>query len=79
MFIYDYEQCLRRPYFGSEQPGDTFYLSPMNINLFGIYNCATDKMNSYLYPSYESGKGGDDVCSLLWLNLKNIMCLKNVL
>lgn len=41
----------------------------MSINLFGIYNCDTDKMNAFIYPDYESGKGGDDLFSLLWLNL----------
>ena len=41
----------------------------MSINLFGIFNFDTNKMNSFIYPAYESGKGGDDVCSLLWINL----------
>ena len=71
MFIADYAQCLKIPQYHSDQPGETYFISPMSINLFGIYNCDTDKMNAFIYPAYESGKGGDDVCSLLWINLKN--------
>ena len=34
-----------------------------------MYNCGSQKMNAFLYPQYESTKGGDDVVSLLWLTL----------
>jgi len=69
MFVADYAQNITLPWYGSDQPGDTYYYSPLNINVFGVYNCGSKHMNSFLYPQYESGKGGDDVCSLLWLNL----------
>ena len=45
MFIEDYSQCLKIPQYYAEQPGETYFHSPMSINLFGIYNCNTDKMN----------------------------------
>ena len=53
MFIADYAQCLKIPQYHSDQPGETYFISPMSINLFGIYNCDTHKMNEFIYPDYE--------------------------
>jgi hypothetical protein len=39
----DYAQSMELPMFGSEQPGETFYYSPLTINCFGIVDaCAED-------------------------------------
>ena len=69
MFVADFSQNITLPWYGSDQPGDTYYYSPLNINLFGVYNCGSKMFNAFLYPQYESTKVGDDVCSLLWLTL----------
>ena len=69
MFVADFSQNITLPWYGSDQPGDTYYYSPLNINLFGVYNCGSGIMNAFLYPQYESTKGANDVCSLLWLTL----------
>ena len=70
MFIADYSQNLDLPHFGSEKPMDSYYLSPLCVNVFGVVNCATDRMNAYTYHEGEGGKGGNNVVSLLWKNLE---------
>jgi len=69
MFVFDFTQNFEIPFYGSDQPQNTYYYSPLSINVFGVYDCGKGHMNAFLYPEYESGKGPDDVSSLLMKNL----------
>ena len=39
-FVVDYGQNMELPKFGQEQPGVTYYYSPMTVNNFGMVNHA---------------------------------------
>ena len=41
MFVCDYAQKLDLPHFGGEQPGEVYYYSPLNINVFGCVDYST--------------------------------------
>ena len=45
----DYCQNMRLPHFGGQQPGDTYYYSPLNVNCFGIVDVVTGKLYAHLY------------------------------
>jgi hypothetical protein len=57
-----YDQNLRIPHFGKEQAGDTYYYSPLTINLFGLMDC-------YAYREFTGKKGSNNVASMLMHNL----------
>ena len=40
MRVGDYCHKLELPYFGAEQPGDTYYMSPLTINYYGLVDVA---------------------------------------
>jgi hypothetical protein len=65
--VADYCQNMEMPYFGKDQPGETYYYSPKTINVFGIVNCNEEKevLHSYSYGEEHGGKGGNNVASLL--------------
>ena len=44
--IADFAQNLDLPHFGSEQPGDTYYFSPLGVYLFGIVSAHGKKIPS---------------------------------
>ena len=84
MRIGDYCQKMEMPYFGAEQPGDTYYMSPLTINCFGLVDptgmSSTDddnpdltkwrhKLHAYVYAEGVAGCGGNNVFSLLIKNL----------
>ena len=64
-FVGDYCQNFGLPHFGNEQPGETYYYSPLGVYVFGIVNYADEKMNAYAYHEGEGAKGGNNVCSLV--------------
>jgi hypothetical protein len=77
MRIGDYCQKMEMPYFEVEQPGDTYYMSPVNVNCFGLVDPAgtfsVDKHNlrqyrhllrAFVYNESVSGCGGNNVASL---------------
>ena len=70
----DFCQNLSIPHFGMEQPGDTYYYSPLFVYCFGVVDaCATpDVLHSYGYSEDIGGKGGNNVASLLMLALENL-------
>ena len=70
VFVADYSQNMDLPHFGTDQPGDTYYYSPLSIFVFGVVNFATNMMNAFVYDEGEAKKGGDSVVSLLWKSLK---------
>lgn len=60
-------------YFGKDQPGETCYYTPMNINTLGIvdFNNVKDHLHAYIYDESEGNKGGNVVASLLMKNLRD--------
>jgi len=71
-FIADYSQNASIPMFGQSQPGDTYYFSPMTINIFGIVDCSIrgGTLAAHVYTEGDGKKGGDNVASLLLKELK---------
>ena len=66
--VADYAQNLDVPHFGSEQPGDTYYFSPLSVYLFGIvrlYNEIEDLVAFYYFEG-DGKKGGNNVASLIY-------------
>ena len=70
----DMGQNLCLPNFEAEQPGDTFYLSPLTVLLFGVVNNATedgiDRMNAYIWREFEGDRGANNIASCLLMDLK---------
>ena len=64
---FDYAQKLQLPYFGGEQPGDTFYFSRLNFHVFGIVNHSPehDQMNGHPCHKGEGKKGANNVTILV--------------
>ena len=71
MLVSDYAQTMDIPHFGGEQPGLTYYYSPVNVNVFGCVDYATEHMEAFLYHEGEGKKGGNNVVSLIHQSLKN--------
>ena len=70
MLVGDYFQNLDLPHFGGEQPGETYYFSPLTINGFGVVDYSVEELNAYIYTEGEGKKGGNNVVSLLSHSLK---------
>jgi hypothetical protein len=71
-FVADYCQNMGLPHFGSEQPGETYYMSPLNVYTFGVVDCSTvpSHLAAYVYLEGEAQKkGGNSVVSLIWAEL----------
>ena len=64
------------PHFGGEQPGETYYYSPLSVYCFGVVDVTTDTMYAHLYEEGKGGKGGNNVASLLFKTLKKMDILK---
>ena len=71
--VADYSQNLGLPHFGGEQPGDTYYYSPLAVYIFGIVDasCSPDKLYAYGYTEDIGAKGGNNVASLLMLAMED--------
>lgn len=66
LFYFDYAQNLECPYFGHEQPGETYYYSPLSISTFGICDGSHDDyLHAFCYHEGEGQKGGNNVVSML--------------
>ena len=67
-------QNLGLPNFEGEQPGDTYYFSPLTVLLFGIVDNTTDdgydKMDAYLWREQDGDRGASNICSCLLEHLK---------
>jgi hypothetical protein len=65
-YIADFSQNLDLPHFGGEQPGETFYYSPLNIFQFGVVDPTdNDKLHAFVYDEGDGKKGGNNVASLI--------------
>ncbi|CAB9505274.1 unknown protein [Seminavis robusta] len=68
-YVADYSQNMAVPSFSFEQPGETYYYSPLAAYCFGVVDCATDHLSAYTYTEDIAKKGGNNVASLLWHHL----------
>jgi hypothetical protein len=70
-YVADYAQNLPIPNFASEQPGATYYYSPLSIYCFGVVDASVDRLTAWLYSEAQAAKGGNNVASLLWAQLEH--------
>jgi hypothetical protein len=70
-YVADYAQNMYIPNFAGEQPGATYYYSPMSCYVFGVVDAAIDKLSAYMYTEDTAKKGGNNVASLLMYHLDN--------
>jgi hypothetical protein len=72
--VADYCQNMEMPFFGKDQPGETYYYTPKTINLFGIVDCNSEKevLHAYGYGEDHGGKGKFNVVSLLIKHLEDL-------
>jgi hypothetical protein len=72
LLVADYCQKLELPAFFSQQPGDTYYLSPLAVNYFGVVNCTNPQahLHAHVYHEGEGKCGGNNVASLLLKTLE---------
>ena len=68
--VMDYCMNLTLPHLGEEQPGDSYFYSPMFLYVLGIVDTGTHKLTSYVYQESEGKKGGNNTSSLLIHYLK---------
>ena len=67
VITFDFAQNLQLLHFGEEQPGDTYYFSPLSLHVFGIVNHSPEKdhLHGFLYHEGEGKKGSNNVASLV--------------
>lgn len=84
-FIADYCQNLALPHFGQTQPGDTYYLTPLSLYVFGVVDVShvgngaeeeQDHLYAHIYKEGTGEKGGNNVCSLLVKTLKHLKLME---
>ena len=71
--VMDYSQNVELPqHLGANQPGKSYYLSSLSIYIFGIVDTGIkgDVLDAYAYPEWQGGNRGDNLASMLYLNLK---------
>ena len=71
-FVADFAQNMNIPNFSAEQPGATYYFSPMNVFPFGVVDCSTEpsQLTAHIFSEGEAKKGGNSVASMIWKELK---------
>ncbi len=83
-FVVDYGQNMEMPCFGGNQPGDSYYFTPLCVYNLGIVNCAhvhagetdaKDHMHCHVYWECIVSKGENNVASLI---LKYLTYAKNI-
>lgn len=83
--ICDYSQNMALPHFGTSQPGDTYYLTPLNLFVFGVVDVSyiglqdeeEDRLYAHLYKEGTGEKGGNNVASLIVKSLKQLNLMQN--
>ena len=73
--VADYCQNMALPHFGGEQPGETYYFSPLGVYCFGMVDPTVDKLYAHLYSEGQGQKGGNNVASLIMKTLAHINIL----
>ena len=71
--VVDFMMNMDMPYFGGDQPGETYYYTPMTVNTLGIVDCNGEKdhLHGYIYDEGEGNKGGCVVASLIMKHLRD--------
>ncbi len=72
-FVVDYGQNMELPVFNKEQPGCTYYFSPMKVSNLGVVNHAhkypdgsvSAHMHCHVYTDAVGKKGANNVASLI--------------
>ncbi len=73
-FVADYGQNMEIPSFGANQPGDTYYSTPMCVYNLEVVHCAhihsgvtkpKDHMHCHVYHEGVDCKGANNVASLI--------------
>ena len=68
-------QNLSLPNLEGEQPGNTYYFSPLTAYLFGVVDNATDdgddRMRCYTWLEGEADRGANNICSCLLKDFKS--------
>jgi hypothetical protein len=84
-FVADFAQNMYIPNFAAQQPGATYYYSPLNVYPFGIVDGSTDptQLTAHVFYEGEAKKGGNSVASMLWKELEtkgliNGRCAKEI-
>ena len=76
-FVADFAQNMYLPNFASEQPGATYYFSPLNVYPFGVVDPSGEQSQLivHIYIEGEANKGGNAVASMIWktLNFKGLI------
>ncbi len=79
-FVVDYGQNMEMPCFGGNQPGDTYYFTPLSVYNLGVVNCAhlyegepdpKDHMHCHVYNEGVASKGANNVASLILKTLSD--------
>ena len=63
--VVDYCQNLDLPHLGGEQPGGTYYYSPIWLYCLGIVNVAEEMLYAYVYQECSAKKGANNVASCI--------------
>lgn len=76
--VADYSQNLGLPHFGTEQPGDIYYFSPLSVFIFGItdVSCTPEVLHACGYTEDQGLKGGNNVASLIMHTLQHLGWLR---
>jgi hypothetical protein len=78
-FIVDYGQNMQLPWFGTSQPGDTYYYTPLtifNLGVVDVFHPDGEHLYCHLYKKGDGKKGGDNVASLLMKSLRQLNVLQ---
>lgn len=77
--VADYAQNLGLPHFGGEQPGDTYYFSPLAVYCFGVVDASRspEVLHCFGYTEDQGSKGGNNVASLLLRALHQLEILED--
>jgi hypothetical protein len=81
----DFGQNIQVPCYNSEQPGCTYYYTPVTVNNFGIVNHSHDYGNGsidnhmycHVYHEGVGKKGGTNVASLIVHTLREMKLLRD--
>ena len=83
-FVVDYGQNMELPSYNSEQPGTTYYFSPLTVFNLGVVNHAhtyndgrvSEHMHAHLYHEGVGKKGANNVASLIVKTLRQLNILR---
>ncbi len=87
VFICDYAQNIELPFLGDQQPGDTYYLTPKSVYVFGMVDMAHkynhivqsvgEHLHTHVYSEKEGDKGSNIVAYLIMKTLTNLDVLRD--